>query len=355
MPVTITDLRDTRTAISTAAIAYLTTERDLFSRWGPTAVRHIDDDDRRRLARLAHDLGWRRAQRHTRIATTATLRRWWRDLIAAQPTSQRGGRKPISPEHVVLILAMARDNSLGNDAWGRRRICGELKGLGITISASTIRRVLQRHGIPPAPQRGRAWDGPVAAAASDPNTVAIDFTQVIVGHGDTATSYYLLAGIHLGSREVEILGLTQHPDSAWVAQVARNMTMDEVGFLHRVGATTVLMDRDKLFTLQFRHMIGQAEFAVARTPPECPWCNGFIERFWSTLKNGIVRKAIWLDEDALRQAVVAFTHDHYLTQRPHQGLGNLPPKPSAEQPDTSKPVVRHDLFGGLIHVYRRAA
>ena len=296
MTTTITDLRDTRLRISAAAIAYLTAERDLFCRWGTTAVRRLDDDDRRR----------------------------W----------------PVSP--------------MGNDAWGRRRICGELKGLGIAISASTIRRVLQRYGIP-APQRGRAWDGPIAAAAADPDTVAIDFTPVIVGHGDIATSYYLLAGIRIGSREVEILGLTQHPSSTWVAQAARNMTMDHTGFLHRVGATTVLMDRDKLFTLQFREMIGQAGFAVVRTPPECPWCNGFIERFWSTLKNGIVRKAIWLDEDALRQSVIAFTHDHYLTQRPHQGLGNRPPKPSGEMPDRSKPVIRHDLFGGLIHVYRRAA
>jgi len=250
---------------------------------------------------------------------------------------------------------MAQDNSIGNDAWGRRRICGELQGLGIHISASTVRRILQRHGIPPAPQRGRAWDGPVAVAAADPHTVAIDFTQVTVGHGETAVSYYVLAGIHLGSREVEILGWTRHPDSVWVAQVARNMTMDQTGFLHRIDAKAVLMDRDTLFTHQFRHTLRQAGFPVRRTPPKCPWCNGFIERFWATLKNGIVRKAIWLDEDALRQAIVTFTHAHYLTQRPHQGLGNVPPRPTGELPDTSKPVVRHDLMGGLIHVYRRAA
>lgn len=356
MPITITKLRDARSAISTAAIAYITAERDLFCRWGPTAVRHIDDDDRRRLARLAHDLGWRRAKRHARIATVSTLRRWWRNLIAARSAAERrGGRKPIAAEHAALILAMAQDNCLGNNAWGRQRICGELKGLGIIISATTVRRVLQREGIPPAPQRGRAWDGPASAIATVPSTVAIDFTQVIVGHGDGIASFYLLAGIHLGTREVEILGITQHPDSAWVAQVARNMTMDQTGFLRRVGAGAVLMDRDKLFTHQFRHMLDQAGFPVHRTPPECPWCNGFIERFWSTLKNGIVRKSIWLDEDALRQAVIAFTHEHYLTQRPHQGLGNVPPKPTAELPDTSKPIIRHDLLGGLIHVYRRAS
>ena len=255
-----------------------------------------------------------------------------------------------------LILALARENSLGNDAWGRRRICGELGGVGTIISNSTVRRVLQRHGIPPAPERGRAWEGPVAAVASDPCTVAIDFTQVTVGLGNDTRSLYLLAAIHLGSREVEILGVTEHPDSAWVAQVARNLTMDSTGCLHRMGASTVLMDRDKLFTLQFRHTLRHAGFAVHRTPPECPWCNGYIERFWSTLKNGIVRKAIWLDENALRQAVVEFTHEHYLHERPHQGLDNRPPKSLTDTaPDTSRPVVRHDRLGGLLHVYRRAA
>jgi transposase InsO family protein len=251
----------------------------------------------------------------------------------------------VDAETVILIVAMAQDNSIGNHAWGRRRICGELQGLGIHISASTVRRILQRHGIPPAPQRGRAWDGPVSAAAADPHTVAIDFIQVTVGYGQTAVSYYVLASIHLGSREVEILGWTRYPDGAWIAQVARNMTMDQTGFLHRVQAKTVLMDRDTLFTRHFRRIIRQAEFAVRRTPPKCPWCNGFIERFWSTLKNGIVRKAIWLDEDALRQAIITFTHEQYSTQRPHQGLGNVPPRPVGALPDTSKPVVRHELLG----------
>lgn len=73
MSISVTDLRDHRLAISNATVAYVSAERDLFQRWGPTAVRHLYTDDRRRLARLAHDLGWRRVKQHARIVTVAAL------------------------------------------------------------------------------------------------------------------------------------------------------------------------------------------------------------------------------------------------------------------------------------------
>lgn len=355
MSISVTDLRDHRLAISNATIAYVSAERDLFQHWGPSAVRHQDTDDRRRLARLAHDLGWRRVKLHARIVTVTTLRRWWRELVQPRSQVRRGGRQPVAPETIALILDLARENCHGNDAWGRRRIHGELIKLGICVGETTIRRILQRHGLPPAPERGRSWVGPAAIAASDPGTVAIDFTKVTIGHGTSARHYFLLAGIHLGSREVELLGLAEHPNRAWIAQIARNLTMAGTGFLNRVNARAVLMDRDRLFTEQFRHMLDEAGFPPRRTPPGCPWCNGFIERFWQTLKNGILRKAIWLDEQALWQAATEFTHEHYLRERPHQGLSNRPLSPlPGPIPDISKPIVREDRLGGLIHVYRRA-
>jgi transposase InsO family protein len=353
----IRPFRDRRLAISAATIAYVSAERDLFRRWGPTAVRHLTVDDRRMLARLAHNLGWRQVKRHACIATVGTLRHWWRDLVQdPQASPRRGGRKAVCAETMNLVLDMARDNSLGNDAWGRRRIRDELLQLGIRISDSTVRRILLRHGMPPAPERGRSWDGPAAVAAHDPRTVALDFTKVTVGHGTQAKEMFLLAGIHIGSREVEIFGVTDHPNGPWMAQIARNITMDETGFLRRVGAKAVLMDRDRSLNAQFRHMLKTAGFPVFRTPKACPWCNGYIERFWQTIKNGIIRKAIWLDELALLQAVTEYAHHHYLRERPHQALGGIPPKPAkAILPDPTKPVVRQDRLGGLIHVYRRAA
>jgi hypothetical protein len=42
-----------------------------------------------------------------------------------------------------------------NPTWGYRRIVGELSGLGFELSASPVRTILARHGLPPAPERDR--------------------------------------------------------------------------------------------------------------------------------------------------------------------------------------------------------
>jgi putative transposase len=53
-----------------------------------------------------------------------------------------------------LIVRLAR----ANNHWGYVRIAGELRRLGITVSATLVRNVLARAVIPPAPQRvGSSW------------------------------------------------------------------------------------------------------------------------------------------------------------------------------------------------------
>ena len=195
----------------------------------------------------------------------------------------------------------------------------------------------------------------IAVAISDPATVALDFTTVAVGCGDQTHDHYVLAAIHQASRRVDILGITDHPNEAWMAQVARNITMAETGFLHRMRASWVIMDRDTKFTDHFRNIIDQAHFRTLRLPPRSPQSNGYMERWFRTVKTNLIRKAYWLDAEALWQALIHYL-DHYHTERPHQGLTNDPPLPGTRSTVVGGAVlVRHQRVGGLINVYRRVA
>jgi putative transposase len=80
-----------------------------------------------------------------------TLLRWHRQLIARRWTysHRKPGRPPLERSLRELILRLARENP----HWGYKRIVGELKGLGISVSATSVRKVLLEAGLQPAPER----------------------------------------------------------------------------------------------------------------------------------------------------------------------------------------------------------
>jgi hypothetical protein len=51
---------------------------------------------------------------------------------------------------VDLVVRLAR----GNSRWGYIRIVGECRKLGVRVSATSVRTILRRHHLGPAPRRG---------------------------------------------------------------------------------------------------------------------------------------------------------------------------------------------------------
>ncbi|MEU0805977.1 IS3 family transposase [Streptomyces sp. NPDC005970] len=105
--------------------------------------------DRAVLCALARHLP--PAVRRHRLVTPGTLLNWHRRLVRWKwrQTAVGPGRPPLPEETVALIQRLARENR----TWGYVRIQGELRRLGHRVAAATIRRLLRRSGLPPAPQR----------------------------------------------------------------------------------------------------------------------------------------------------------------------------------------------------------
>jgi putative transposase len=113
-------------------------------------------------------------QRAARLVTPGTLLRWHKRLVRWRWTyPHRSGRPPVNAVVAGLTGQMARENP----GWGYQRIQGELLGLGYQVGASTVRRVLRRLRIPPAPQRSRdTWRQLLRAQAE--TMLACDFFHV---------------------------------------------------------------------------------------------------------------------------------------------------------------------------------
>ena len=246
----------------------------------------------------------------------------------------------------ALIVRMATDNS----TWGYCRIQGELKKLDHRVARSTIAKTLKDNGIRPSPERTTSWSTFLRTHADV--IAATDFFTVEVWTARGLVTHHVLFVIHHCSRAVHIAGITTHPDSAFMAQVARNLTDPIDGFL--TGKRYLVLDLDSKFTDQFKRILHNAGVEVVYTAYQAPNMNAIAERWVLSVKTECLSHLILFGEASLRRALREYGA-HFHQERPHQGLGNevIDPQQSSDSPTGE--VVDTQRLGGLLRSYYRAA
>ena len=111
----------------------------------------LSDGERRTLAEIGKRLGRQALAEVASLVRPETILAWHRRLVARKfdGSKQRTypGRPRVAQEIEQLIVQFATDNR----DWGYDRIAGALANLGYAVSDQTVGNILQRYGIPPAP------------------------------------------------------------------------------------------------------------------------------------------------------------------------------------------------------------
>jgi putative transposase len=305
----------------------------------------LSDAERATLGEIGHRLGRKILREVASVAQPDTILAWYRKLVARKFDGSKARRSPGRPrikrEVEQLIVRMAKENR----DWGYDRIAGALANLGYEVCDQTVGNVLQRHGLPPAPERKRTTTWSAFIRIHLALLAGTDFftAEVLTLHG--LVTYYVLFFIHLESRRVDIAGVTVHPDERWMRQIARNMTMEGYGALR--DCRYLLHDRDTKYTQSFRAIIASGGVEPLVLPARSPNLNAYAERWVRSVKEECLSKVILFGERSLRRALSEYV-EHFHAERNHQGRGNVLLFPRGTNIRRDGPVRCRERLAGLL-------
>jgi hypothetical protein len=277
-----------------------------------------------------------------------TLLRWHRELVrrkwAAFGRRRGPGRPPLPAEVRDLIERLAVENPL----WGYQRLRGELLKLGHDVSATAVRTMLRRSGVPPAPRRaGLSWSAFLRAHAGA--VLECDFFTV---ETIRLRTLHVLFFLEVHTRRVSVAGCSAHPTAAWVTQQARNLCwqLDEAA-----GRPTVLVrDRDGKFPRAFDDVFRSEGVRVVRAPYRAPRARAHAERWVGTVRRECLDWLLIAGERHLERVLREYA-EHYNAARPHRALQLRSPVPRGQPVSAVGEIVRRDRLGGLVREYERLA
>ena len=278
--------------------------------------------------------GWRQ---HLAIVRPESVLRWhrkgWR-LYWTWRSNARIGRPRLSADVRDLIGTMTRENRL----WGTERVRGELLKLGIVVSNRSIRRYRWRKPSPLGPQSWRTF--------RTNELQGIWAADLLVVQTIAFRTLYVLFFVRHERRELIYLNVTANPTAAWIWR----QLLEAIPWGRQPAH--LIHDRDASYGGDFDRHLGRLGITGVRTPPRSPRANAVAERLVGSIRREVLDHVIVIGEGHLRALLTEFL-DYYNHDRPHRTLSLASPLP--RQRGGSGGVVARPVFGGLHHVYARAA
>jgi transposase InsO family protein len=235
-------------------------------------------------------------------------------------------------------MRMARENR----TWGAVRLVGELRALGIEVSASTVRiyrgQALRR---PPSP----SWRTFLRLHARQ--IWAADF---LVVQTLTFRTLYVFVLLDHERREIVHWNVTAHPNADWVWRQIIEAT--PWGSAPRY----LIRDRDRNYGGDFVRRARAIGIETVLSPVHAPQANALAARVIGTIRRECLDHLIVINEAHLRRVMRDYV-PYYNDARPHRSLDLEPPiGPRAQAPPSRRTrVVGIPVLGGLHHVYDWAA
>jgi transposase InsO family protein len=197
---------------------------------------------------------------------------------------------------------------------------GELSKLGISLGRSTVRDILKRQHVLPAPRRahtGSTWRQFLARHRHQ--ILACDFFFV---DSLFLVPIYVLFFIAVGTRRVHLAGCTRQPTAAWVTQQARNLAWHIQN--GEVPCRFLIHDRDGKFPASFDRVFEQERVEILLTPYRAPRANAVAERWVRSVRQECLDHLLILR----RAAAAPDAHDVYPVLQPATAAsGSEPAEP----------------------------
>jgi len=144
------------------------------------------------------------------------------------------------------------------------------------------------------------------------------------------------------------------PDDVVMAQVARNLTMTDTGFLAQHGITHLIQDNDGKYPPTFERILYTAGVESVFSPVAAPNANTHSERFIKSVQDECLDRLWFIGEKALRLVLHEYV-EHYHRERNHQGIGHALIDPGPEVKISEGGIHRRKRLGGLLNYYHREA